>query len=455
MQKGLKKNMVYKALTIAGSDSGGGAGIQADLKTFAACGVYGMSVITAVTAQNTVGVQGVYDLPDKAVAQQIESVLSDIGAQVIKIGMLANGGIIESVVTSLQPYQHIPLVVDPVMVAKSGDALLASEAIATLKDKLLPIATVITPNLAEAEALTGIEATDEEGMREIARRLYDMGPRYVVVKGGHLEGAAVDVLFDGVSFDVFEADRIDTPNTHGTGCTFAAAIAAEMAKGSDVKTAVGDAKTYVTEAIRYAEPIGSGHGSVHHFHTLYREVEKRTVLDQLTAAARRLEEAHAGALIPEVQSNLGMGLTGARTFDDVAAFPGRLIRLHRDIRSVAPPEFAASTHVAKIVLTAMKHDPDKRAVMNIRYEEEMLAACRALNLSIASFDRHEEPKDVKNLEGSSLEWGTAQVIRETGEVPDIIYDIGDEGKEPMIRILGRDPGRIVDIVLAILERVRG
>lgn len=447
--------MVYKALTIAGSDSGGGAGIQADLKTFAACGVYGMSVITAVTAQNTVGVQGVYDLPDKAVAQQIESVLSDIGAQVIKIGMLANGGIIESVVTSLQPYQHIPLVVDPVMVAKSGDALLASEAIATLKDKLLPIATVITPNLGEAEALTGIKATDEEGMREIARRLYDMGPRYVVVKGGHLEGAAVDVLFDGVSFDVFEADRIDTPNTHGTGCTFAAAIAAEMAKGSDVKTAVGDAKTYVTEAIRYAEPIGSGHGSVHHFHTLYREVEKRTVLDQLTAAARRLEEAHAGALIPEVQSNLGMGLTGARTFDDVAAFPGRLIRLHRDIRSVAPPEFAASTHVAKIVLTAMEHDPDKRAVMNIRYEEEMLAACRALNLSIASFDRHEEPKDVKNLEGSSLEWGTAQVIRETGEVPDIIYDIGDEGKEPMIRILGRDPGRIVDIVLAILERVRG
>jgi hydroxymethylpyrimidine/phosphomethylpyrimidine kinase len=194
---------------------------------------------------------------------------------------------------------------------------------------------------------------------------------------------------------------------------------------------------------------------VHHFHTLYREVEKRTVLDQLTAAARRLEEAHAGALIPEVQSNLGMGLTGARTFDDVAAFPGRLIRLHRDIRSVAPPEFAASTHVAKIVLTAMEHDPDKRAVMNIRYEEEMLAACRALNLSIASFDRHEEPKDVKNLEGSSLEWGTAQVIRETGEVPDIIYDIGDEGKEPMIRILGRDPGRIVDIALAILERVRG
>lgn len=447
--------MVYKALTIAGSDSGGGAGIQADLKTFAARGVYGMSVITAVTAQNTVGVQGVYDLPDEAVAQQIESVLSDIGAQVIKIGMLANAGIIETVVTSLQPYQHIPLVVDPVMVAKSGDALLASEAIATLKDKLLPIATVITPNLAEAEALTGIEATDEEGMREIARRLYDMGPRYVVVKGGHLEGAAVDVLFDGISFDAFEADRIDTPNTHGTGCTFAAAIAAEMAKGSDVKTAVGDAKTYLTEAIRYAEPIGSGHGSVHHFHTLYREVEKRTVLDQLTAAARRLEEAHAGALIPEVQSNLGMGLTGARTFDDVAAFPGRLIRLHRDIRSVAPPEFAASTHVAKIVLTAMEHDPDKRAVMNIRYEEEMLAACRALNLSIASFDRHEEPKDVKNLEGSSLEWGTAQVIRETGEVPDIIYDIGDEGKEPMIRILGRDPGRIVDIALAILERVRG
>lgn len=149
-----------------------------------------------------------------------------------------------------------------------------------------------------------------------------------------------------------------------------------------------------------------------------------------------------------------MGLTGAKTFDDVAAFPGRLIRLHRDIRSVAPPEFAASTHVAKIVLTAMKQDPDKRAVMNIRYDEEMLAACRSLNLSMAAFDRHDEPKDVKEQEGSSLEWGTAQVIRETGEVPDIVYDIGDEGKEPMIRILGSDPSRIVDIALAIFERVK-
>ena len=447
--------MFYKTLTIAGSDSGGGAGIQADLKTFAARGVYGMSVITSVTAQNTVGVQRVFDLPEEVVAQQIESVLSDIGAEAIKIGMLANAGIVKTVADTLKSYQNIPLVVDPVMVAKSGNVLLASEAVTTLIDTLFPMATVITPNLDEAATLTGIKATDVEGMQVIARKLFDMGPRYVVVKGGHLEGAAVDVLFDGITFDTFESDRIDTPNTHGTGCTFASAIAAELAKGLDVKTAVGEAKAYVTDAIRYADPIGNGHGPVNHFHSLYREVEKRNVLDQLTAAVRRLEEAHAGALIPEVQSNLGMGLIRAKTFDDVAAFPGRLIRLHRDIRSVAPPEFAASTHVAKIVLTAMRHDPDKRAVLNIKYDEEMLAACRSLDLSIASFDRHDEPKDVKDREGSSLEWGTAQVISETGEVPDIVYDIGDEGKEPMIRILGNDPGRVVDIALGILERVRG
>lgn len=447
--------MKYKALTIAGSDSGGGAGIQADLKTFAACGVYGMSAITSVTAQNTVGVQGIYNLPDEAVAQQIDSVLSDIGAHAIKIGMLAHAGIIKTVAESLKPYADIPLVVDPVMVSKSGDTLLASEAVATLIEMLLPQATVITPNLDEAAALTGIKATDIQGMQDIARKLHDMGARQVVVKGGHLEGPAVDVLFDGVTFDTFEADRIDTPNTHGTGCTFSSAIAAELAKGADVNTAVENAKAYLTEAIRYAEPIGSGQGPVHHFHTLYREVEKRDVLDQLSAAVRRLEEAHAGALIPEVQSNLGMGLSGAKTFDDVAAFPGRLIRLHRDIRSVAPPEFAASTHVAKIVLTAMKRDPEMRAVMNIRYDDEMLDACRALNLPMASFDRHDEPQDVKEREGSSLEWGTAEVIRETGTVPNIIYDIGDEGKEPMIRILGRDPNHIVDIALAILERRRG
>ena len=447
--------MIPVALTIAGSDSGGGAGIQADLKTFSAHGVYGMSAVTSVTAQNTLGVQAVHNLPPGAVAAQIDSVLSDIGARAVKTGMLANAEIIAAVADALRAYPEIPLVIDPVMIAKSGDALLESDAVSTLIERLVPLATVITPNLDEAKALTGIDASDVEGMRTVARRLFGMGPRHVVVKGGHLEGPAVDVLYDGTAFETFEAERVDTLSTHGTGCTFASAITAGLAKGMAVSDAVGGAKDYLTGALRHAMPLGGGHGPVHHFHDLYRDGDRLSVLDQLSAAARRLESAHAGDLVPEVQCNLGMGLADARSADDVAAFPGRLIRVRRDIRSVAAPEFGASSHVARIILTAMRKDPAKRSVMNIRYEDTILDACRGLGLSIASFDRHEEPIESKNREGSSLEWGTARVIEEQGFVPDIVYDLGDEGKEPMIRVIAGDPGQVTDIALAVLERSRG
>lgn len=446
--------MIPVALTIAGSDSGGGAGIQADLKTFSALGVYGMSAVTSVTAQNTLGVQAVHNLPPEAVAAQIDSVLSDIGARAVKTGMLANAEIIAAVADALRAYPGIPLVVDPVMIAKSGDALLESEAVSTLIERLVPLASVITPNLDEAKALTGIDASDVEGMRTVARRLFGMDPRHVVVKGGHLEGPAVDVLYDGTTFETFEAERVDTLSTHGTGCTFASAITAGLAKGMAVSEAVGGAKDYLTGALRHAVPLGGGHGPVHHFHDLYRDGDRLSVLDQLSAAARRLESAHAGDLVPEVQCNLGMGMADARSADDVAAFPGRLIRVRRDIRSVAPPEFGASSHVARIILTAMRRDPAKRSVMNIRYEDSILDACRGLGLSIASFDRHEEPLESKNREGSSLEWGTARVIEEQGFVPDIVYDLGDEGKEPMIRVIAGDPGQVTDIALAVLERSR-
>ena len=447
--------MIPVALTIAGSDSGGGAGIQADLKTFSANGVYGMSAVTSVTAQNTLGVQAVHNLSPEVVAAQIDSVLTDIGAQVIKTGMLANADILAAVADVLRGYTEIPLVVDPVMIAKSGDALLEPEAVSTLIKRLIPLATVITPNLDEARALTGIEASDVDGMRTVARRLFEMGPRNVVVKGGHLEGPAVDVLFDGGNFETLESERIDTRSTHGTGCTFASAIAAGLAKGVPVAEAVRDAKTYLTGALRHAVPMGGGHGPVQHFHELYRDAERLSVLDQLTAAARRLENAHAGDLVPEVQCNLGMGMSRASSADDVAAFPGRLIRLRRDVRSVAPPEFGASSHVARIILTAMRKDPDKRSVMNIRYDDSILGACRGLGLSVAAFDRHEEPLESKTREGSTLEWGTARVIEEQGFVPDIVYDLGDEGKEPMIRVIASDPERVTDIALAVLEGSRG
>ena len=257
------------ALTIAGSDSGGGAGIQADLKTFAALGVYGTSALTAVTAQNTLGVTGVQELSPDMVALQIDAVVSDIGADAVKTGMLANSGIVRVVAGKVTEHGLSNLVVDPVMVAKGGDPLLQEEAVDALRTLLVPLALVVTPNLPEASVLVGYEVSTLEQARRAARDIVGMGSRSVVVKGGHLQGDAVDVFYDGKEFREFSSPRVDTTSTHGTGCTFASAIAAGLAKGMRVEEAVGQAKTYVTEAIRRAFPIGSGHGPLNHFHALW------------------------------------------------------------------------------------------------------------------------------------------------------------------------------------------
>jgi hydroxymethylpyrimidine/phosphomethylpyrimidine kinase len=258
-----------KALTIAGSDSGGGAGIQADLKAFAARGVYGMSALTAITAQNTVGVQGVFELPADFVGRQIDSVMSDIGADAWKTGMLSNAEIIRVVAGRARRYGMECLVVDPVMVAKSGDPLLRPEARDALITELVSLAYVITPNHHEAQVLTGLEIHTVDDMRRAAEAIHQMGARHVVVKGGHLPEVsdALDVLYDGQAFTEFDAPRVDTPNTHGTGCTFASAIAAELAKGHPVQEAVRIAKSYLTAAIRAAVGlrIGQGHGPLNHF----------------------------------------------------------------------------------------------------------------------------------------------------------------------------------------------
>lgn len=259
-----------KAMTIAGSDSGGGAGIQADLKTFAAFGVYGTSAITAITAQNTKGVTAVHELPPEMVAAQIDAIMTDIGADAAKTGMLANAGIIGVVAQKVKEHSLQKLVVDPVMVAKSGDPLLRPEAVSALKKVLLPVAYVVTPNLPEAEVLVGEKLRTEEEIREAAQRIHEMGARYVVIKGGHREGEAVDLLFDGEGFHEFRAERVLTPHTHGTGCTFSAGIAACLAKGMAVPEAVQAVKAYLTEALKQAYPIGGGRSPVHHFHHLWR-----------------------------------------------------------------------------------------------------------------------------------------------------------------------------------------
>jgi hydroxymethylpyrimidine/phosphomethylpyrimidine kinase len=441
------------ALTIAGSDSGGGAGIQADLKTFAALGVYGASVITAVTAQNTLEVTGIHDLPAEFVTLQLDTVVRDLPIDAIKTGMLSNPAIIRAVSERLKTLGVEKLVVDPVMVAKGGAALLRKEAEAELIHGLLPLAYVATPNLGEAEALAAMPIRNPGEMEQAARRIHAQGPKHVVVKGGHLEGPPVDVMFDGRTFEYFEGERIETKSLHGTGCTFASAIAAELAKGAEVMEAVRRAKSYITAAIRLAEPIGHGFGPTHHFGALYNQAARYDTLLQLEQAMAQLRSGGIASLIPEVQSNLGLALPRATTLQEVAAWEGRIVRVGEGICPVGRLRFGASRYVATIILTAMRADPMYRSAMNIRYGEDVLQACQAADLRIAHVSRQDEALEAPPREAPPQASGIAEAIRGMGAVPDIIYELGEVGREAMVGVLGYDALEVARKVLMIRGRL--
>jgi hydroxymethylpyrimidine/phosphomethylpyrimidine kinase len=262
-------------MTIAGSDSGAGAGIQADLKTFASLGCYGTSVLTAVTAQNTKEVAAIAEVPEEVVIAQIDTVIEDIGVRAIKTGMLSSRVLIENIVDRLEAWGVPHLVVDPVMISKAGVPLLAREAVATVRTELLPMATIVTPNLHEAAMLAKMEVTSHEQMEDAARAIRQLGPRVVVIKGGHLEGTPVDLVLDDDAIHWLEGVRVETTNTHGTGCTFSAAIAALLAHGCADLEAVRLAKTYVTNALAHSYAIGEGYSPVNHFAPLPAEIADR------------------------------------------------------------------------------------------------------------------------------------------------------------------------------------
>ncbi len=442
-----------RILAIAGSDSGGGAGIQADLKAITVLGGYGMSVITALTAQNTIGVQAILELPLDFIEKQIDSVVSDIGVDAVKTGMLSSPEIVALVARKIKEYRVRRLVVDPVMIAKSGDRLLKEEAQKTLREELIPLALVVTPNIPEATMLCGFEVSNRETMRQAAVHIHDLGAQNVLIKGGHLKGEIVDILFDGKDFHEYPSRRISTENTHGTGCTFASAVATELARGNSVHESVLRAKAFMAAAIGFSLPFGRGHGPTNPYALIAREAERFRVVDDLKKAFETLRDKTIGDLIPEVRSNLGYALPYAETEKDVAAFPGRITKIGDSIATVSGPEFGASRHIARIILTLMRHDPDFRSVMNIRFSEEIVSACERARMRVRSFDRTQEPGDIKEREGSSLEWGT-EVVLKGGEVPDVIFDRGDLAKEPMVRIIGRDPEEVIQKVLKIQRFMR-
>jgi hydroxymethylpyrimidine kinase / phosphomethylpyrimidine kinase / thiamine-phosphate diphosphorylase len=439
------------ALTIAGSDSGGGAGIQADIKTFAALGVYGASVVTSVTAQNTREVTGIYDLPAEFVTLQLDTVVRDLSIDAIKTGMLSTPAIIHAVSEYLAGLDVERLVVDPVMVAKGGAALLRKEAETELVQKLLPLACVVTPNLGEAEVLASMPIHNLEEMEQAARRIHAKGPRHVVIKGGHLEGPPVDVFFDGHNFQYFDAERIETKSLHGTGCTFASAIAAELAKGVEVAEAVRLAKAYITTAIRLAEPIGRGFGPTHHFGDLYRQAARYDILLELDATLTRLRAGGIAAMIPEEGSNLGLALPHATMPQEVAAWKSRIVRMREDICAVGDPRFGSSQDIAAIILPAMRFDPTSRSAMNIRYSQEILQACQSAGFSTIPFMSRDEPLAAENCQSSTCNRGLAEAIQGRGIVPDIIYELGTANEEAMVWVLGQNASEVARKTLLIRQ----
>ncbi len=452
------KRNVRIVLTIAGSDSSGGAGIQADLKTFAALGVHGASAIVAVTAQNTRSVMGVQEINAEIIKKQIDAVVEDLGVDAAKTGMLGSSGIVSTVARTIRRYRF-PLVVDPVMISKSGAQLLREDAVETLIKELLPLAAVVTPNVPEAERLTGSKVSSLDDAREASRKIVEeYHARAAVVKGGHIGGdESTDVLYSNGKFKEFRGPRIKTKNTHGTGCTFSGAIAAELAKGNDIAEAVGRAKAFVSRAIEYALPIGKGNGPVNPPSWLLIPAEKLHVIESIKEGIRVIESSpEVAKVVPEVQMNLAMALPSfyARSQADVAAVPGRLVKIDGRMKASSQPAFSSSSHLARALLTAMKHDERIRAVANIKYSKAVLAAARRLGYSVTFFDRRSEPSSLKAREGATLPWVIERAIEKTGAVPDMIYDTGDIGKEPMVRIFGIDAVDVAGKVVNIAKQLR-
>lgn len=427
------------AMTIAGVDSGGGAGIAADLKTFAALGVHGTCVIASLTAQNTRGVLNSYDIPVDFIEEQFNAVISDIKINCAKTGMLSSPEIVRTAAGLLKE-RGFPLVIDPVMAAEAGGELLRDEAVSVMVEELIPLCTVITPNVAEAERLSGIRITDLKDAKKAAKRIHELGANAVIVTGGHLEGT--DVLFDGEV--TYIEGTLVKGGTHGSGCTHSAAITAELAKGTPLLVAAQRAKKFVERAILAGVAVGSGSAPVNQISPLIADAQRYEVMRNVEEAVELIENNMPPELIPEVGCNIAMAIASASSIGDVAAVQGRIVRLRGAPHAVGCVAYGASSHIARIVLTAMHSDASMKAAMNIGYSREAVAACESLGLNVASFSREDEPEDV-----ATMEWGVGEAIRKKGAVPDVIFDTGGVGKEAMIRLLGKDAvevaGRAVEI----------
>ena len=445
--------LLHSALSIAGSDSSGGAGIQADIKTMSALGIYSCTVITAITAQSTSNVDYILPLGAQIIKKQIKSVLSDIPINAIKIGMVYNNEIITAVSHVLK-HSKIPIVLDPIISAGTGARLLQKEFVEDFKNKLVPICDVITPNIHEAETLSETKIKTEKDIRNAASKIQELGAKNVIVKGGHFRNdneIIVDIILDELGkFTVFKNPRMKIVETHGSGCNFSAAVTSFLALKYPVINACFLANKYVHRSILKTVKIGKGIPVNNPISKMYEESCRYQVIEDLGLAVENLVNMKNFVdLIPETQSNLVYAIPNARRIEDVAGVNGRIVKAGNKSVPTSGIKFGASKHVASSVLEYMKTNQMIRSALNIKNDKNILNTCKKL-FTACFYERNLEPRKIKETEGNSIPWGIKMALLKNPDA-DIIYHSGDVGKEPMIIIFGQGPQDVVEKVKKILD----
>jgi len=437
-------------LTVAGSDSGGGAGIQADLKTIEAGGAFGTSVVTSVTAQHTRGVESTHLLPLEEIDAQYDAVTSDFDVAAIKTGMLATREVVEFVTTQLAE-AACPTVVDPVMVAASGDRLLDEDA-ETAYEKLAREATLITPNADEASVLTGIDIETTADAQQAGEQLIEDGVDAALIKGGHVPGEEItDVLVTEGAVEMITHPRVETDATHGSGCTLSAAIATQLASGDDLQPAVRTGIGLLERAVRYSLDVGEGPGAVHHMAAVRDRAERDPTAEEIRRLVRKFVDHDVSPLVPEVGMNVVAATPYAEAPSECAAVEGRISRTLDGIAPTGDVRFGASSHVARFLLVAREYNADFRFAVNCRFDDRIETALESLNWPFAAYDRTEEPESVKAAEGNTMQWGARQVFDDAVTPPVAVFDRGDHGKEPITKILAPDAASLSDRTLTLLN----
>ena len=455
MSQAMKALIVPGLLSVAGFDPSSGAGITQDLDVFFSCGFHGLAVPTAWVAQGMQGVRDVAPVPEETLGAMLETLSEEHGMAGIKIGVVPEAGQARRLgmfLASPGIKGRVPVVLDPVMAAKNGVRLTSDETIGVLKAEVFPKTTVLTPNLKEAALLAGSRSLAQSEMEACAQSLSEQFGLAVVIKGGHLVGMARDVFFGDGEMSVHERPRLPL-EIHGTGCTLSALLCVFLARGYRPKEAFLAAEAEMDELLdeRYQpEPAPSVSTETSGYQYLSmsllqtRLAERDRVLLRLERAAERLLELNPVELVPAVQMNLAYALPWAEEPPEVAAFPGRIGVYAGRLWFKGAPAFGASSHVARLVLTMMRHHPQLRSCVNLRHGEDILAKARAAGLRVAGADRTSEPPEVRRIEGRSLDFLVEQVLASRTQAPDIIYDEGAVGKEPLIRLFGRTPAEVIE-----------